>query len=905
MKSLYKTGIIKLSITFFLIIISIVANAAMIKGRVLDGDTHQPIPNASVSIVGTNRIVVSDIDGNYIINNVKKGTYTISSKCMGYENSIQQKIVLNSEEAVTNFDFYLKPSMKQLNEILIRRSKNKESDISARNDEKIAPNIMNIISAKAIEMLPDQNVADIMQRVSGVSMLKNSSGNNTKVIIRGMPPRYNNVMLNGVAIPKFVSLDMLGTELVGRVEVTKSSTPELDGEGMGGTVNVVMKQAPDTAFLVVKASTGYNQYAFNHDFLTFDSKAVVKKDFNETKGADYVPTISDFSRKNLIIKHAKALPDMNGSIAFGRSFLNNKLGLMALGSIQNTNVASTNTNNSYSSDPYNNFTPSNYQNSTYCKDQKRYGGYVKLNYNFNNNNQITLYNSYFQMTELRARIVIDTSLENVRTIPGTGTVKMSSQTITDNTGIENAVILGKHKLRENLNIDWSISYILSNSYSPDYGSVNLTQSIPVADIKTPYYLNYSGGINRVWSWNIDESKSANFNINYNPTLFNHLFELKAGGSGKMVYIKNYANEYKFDADPNNVQYPNPDILTVPLTTKSDQQAKGNAIYNPANFRAWEDIQTGYAMVRTTFGKFNILTGIRAEFTYMTNEHNQLDPQMPIAKARFAYYDLLPSLHLNYKFTENQNLRLSIYQAINRPYPTEVIPYSDPRPGGQTGNPNLKHSVGTCYDMRYEIYPNREEVFTAGIFYKKIDNAIEELINPGNDSKNFQNVALCTNYGFELVAMKYFGNFGINANYTYTHSALDVPKIFNIKDPVTGNPVSITRKETRPLVGQSPHIINVGLSYRDVEKGLKVNLAYTMQGSHVVNVSSNYGQDTYQRNYHNLGATIEKSISKKFMLTAKASNILNSPIYYDTKNGFFLEKMNTYQSYYLGLKYTIL
>src|ERR1035437_5526137 len=153
MKSLYKTGIIKLSITFFLIIISIVANAAMIKGRVLDGDTHQPIPNASVSIVGTNRIVVSDIDGNYIINNVKKGTYTISSKCMGYENSIQQKIVLNSEEAVTNFDFYLKPSMKQLNEVLIRRSKNKESDISARNDEKIAPNIMNIISAKAIEMI--------------------------------------------------------------------------------------------------------------------------------------------------------------------------------------------------------------------------------------------------------------------------------------------------------------------------------------------------------------------------------------------------------------------------------------------------------------------------------------------------------------------------------------------------------------------------------------------------------------------------------------------------------------------------------------------------------------------------------------------------------------------------------
>jgi len=904
MKSLYKTGISKFYTTLSLLIISVVANAAIIKGHVLDGDTHQVIPNAAISILETKTMVAADIDGKYSFNSLRKGTYTLVTKCMGYETALPQKIVITSDDMVTTYDIYLKPSVKQLNEVLIRRSKNKESDVSARSDEKTAPNIMNIISAKAIEMLPDQNVADIMQRISGVSMLKNSSGSNTHIIIRGMPSRYNSTMLNGIELPKNVTLDMMGADLVGRVEVTKAATPDLEGDGMGGTVNVVMKQIPDAPMFAIKASTGYNQYSFDHDFLTFDSKTVTKKDLWTTRGSAFVPTPSDFSRNNLIIEHKQALPDMNASIALGNSFFNNRLNLMAVGSLQNTNIASTNVNNSYSTDAYNNLQPSTLQNSTYCKAQSRFGGNVKLNYNFSTNNQITLYNSFFQMKESRARVVVDTSYENDRTVPGTGTVKWSNQTITDNSGIESAVMLGRHKILENLDVDWSMAYISSNSSSPDYGSVNLTKDQPFPGVKVPYYLNYSDGIDRVWQWDTDQTKSALINVNYKPTLFSHLFEFKAGGSGRMKYIKNYANDYKFDASPDNNLYPNPDILTVPVTTKNDQQSQGNAIYNPGNYRAWEDIQAGYAMVKTTFGKFNILTGLRTEFTYMTNEHNQLDPQVPVAHARFAYYDLLPSVHLNYKFTENQNFRLSMYQSINRPDPTEVIPYSDPRAGGQSGNPNLRHSVGTSYDLRYEIYPNKEEVFTAGLFYKKIDNAIEELIHSGNESTSFQNVPLCTNYGLELVGVKYFGNFGINVNYTYTHSAIDVPKHINILD-ANNNPTTITKIETRPLVGQSPNLINVGISYRNEEKGLKCNIVYTMQGSHVVNVSDAYGQDVYQKNFNNLGVTLEKALGKKFVLTAKVSNILNSPIEYDTKSGFFIEKLNTYQSYYIGLKYTIL
>ncbi len=416
-------------------------------------------------------------------------------------------------------------------------------------------------------------------------------------------------------------------------------------------------------------------------------------------------------------------------------------------------------------------------------------------------------------------------------------------------------------------------------------------------------MNYSRCLVRTWQWDFDIDKSAYLNVTYSPRLFGHLFTFKAGGMGRMKFRKNYANDYVFDPTPQNADYPNPDILTIPLTTKNDQQSQGNAVNNPGNYRAWEDIQAGYGMLTTSFGKLEVVTGLRVEVTYMKNEHNQNNPQVPVGGARFAYYDPLPSIHFNYRLTPKENLRLSYYAAINRPDYTEVIPYSDVRPGGNTGNPNLRHATGDCFDFRYELYPDRNSVFTAGLFYKKIHNAIEELISAGTAFRSFQNVPACTNYGMELLGIKYFGNFGINANYTYTHSAITVPKHYNVTN-VDGTVTTLSMEETRPLVGQSPHLVNIGLNYRNPRQGLEFSLVYSMQGYHVINVNDAYGKDEYQRNFHNLGASFQKRILRNLTIVAKASNLLSYPIKFYTKDGAFIEKLNTYQSYFLGLRLNI-
>lgn len=869
-------------------------------GKCIDSYTHKPISGAVITIEDhINLYSVTDENGNFRVENLVAGRYKIHANSVGYDNSYTQNIIVTSSTTVLKYDIYMKPESVGIKEIEVQANAIKESDASARQDERLAANVINIISAKTIESLPDQNVADVMQRVSGVSMTKNSMGSNSNLIIRGMPVRYNSALVDGVVMPstsssgRSVSMDMFGSELVGRIEVVKALTPDLEGDAIGGAVNIKMKQAPDTAFIKIEAGSGYNQYYFNNSFLTFNNNTVAAKDFAAIHGPNFLADASLFPRQNLVVHPEKAIPDLSFYLSGGRRFFNKKLGVMLAVNAQNSSLANTYNYTSYSPDPNTNKSDVDYwESEVYSKNQKRFGGYAKIDYKFNNNNQISLYSSFFQVDELRVREYTDRQNEN-------GALNyrpIETTTETDNSGISSTTLRGEHKLSDILSVDWTLIYAAANSNSPDFASIEEAKLG-----NQPPTLNYSQPVIRNWQWDIDQNQSGYLNINYKPTLFGHLFEFKVGGMGRNKYRKNYANQYFFDS-PKPQNYPNPDLLTVPLTNNENtQQKKGNAKLNPGNYRAWENVEALYGMVSTSFGKLQVSTGIRMEYTYMRNEHNQNSVKIPVSGDTVQYRDPLLDLLLTYKLTDQQNLRFSIYQAINRQGFTEIIPYTDPRAGATSGNPNLKHATGNCYDLRYEIYPQAEEVFTVGVFYKKLTNAIEEIVSPGSENTSFQNIGKCTNYGLELVAMKYIGDFGFTANYTYTHSAIVVPEhFFVIKNGAYDT--TITRYETRPLVGQSPSLINLSISYRNQRWGFRSSIVYTMQGYNLVTPSATYEKDIYQANYNNLGLSLDKKIGKRVVIIAKISNLLNSPVVrYIKDDGSIVEKSYNYQSYYLGLK----
>jgi len=896
----FRTGIISI---IYLFLLTNATHAAILKGHVIDIDTHEFIAGAFVDVLGTKNIYVSDVNGYFEFDDLSKGNYVLSAKILGYKSSVTNAIEINSNDAVVVFDIYKKSDSKELNDVEVKGVKSKETDISARLDEKLASNVINIISAKTIEQLPDLNVANVMQRVSGVSMVKNSTGDNTEAIIRGMPPRYSSTMINGTEAPstsgstRSVSLDMIPSSLVGRIEVTKALTPDQEANGLGGTVNIEMKDAPANPLFYIDLSSGFNQYFFSHDISTFNTGVVNMKDPAEANLAKfpnytYQSVLSDFTRPNMLVTTKKPLPSLNGNFAFGHRFFHDKLGVLISATVNNTDEGSIDNFYGTQTNNHNSLDIISWDKRDYDTQTMRVGSNVKLDYQLDKNNKISLYNSFLQMTQDRVRIESDTTAEINKGRVGSQIVTNIAISTLNSTNLQ-----GHHQLSQHLDLDWSLIYSIATSQSPDMVTESFVQIIhPTVQ---PVYLNYDGSVSREWQHNTDENKIASLNLKYRTTLFNHYFEFKAGGLFRDKYRNNYANQYSFDAPI--VNPPNPDMSTIVLRQNENvQQANGNAINNPGNYKATEDIEAGYIQLKTNFGKLQVLTGVRMEFTQQTNYHSETQyVQVPFTRNVYGYYDVLPSLHLNYKATEDQNIRLSVYQGISRPNYTELVDYTAQGVnGGNQGNINLRHSIGTCFDARYEIYPEKEEVFTAGIFYKYIQRPIEDILGANNINKPV-NGPDCANYGFELVAIKYFGNFGISANYTYTKSVINNSKIYYLPSDSI-NPSH--RNETRPLVGQSPNIINGALIYRDLKNGMKFQIVYTMQGENLKTISSDYGLDVYQKTFHDLGATFEKNITKKFFLYAKAGNILNSKLEFHTKSGINVENISTSASYLIGLKY---
>jgi outer membrane receptor protein involved in Fe transport len=167
----------------------------------------------------------------------------------------------------------------------------------------------------------------------------------------------------------------------------------------------------------------------------------------------------------------------------------------------------------------------------------------------------------------------------------------------------------------------------------------------------------------------------------------------------------------------------------------------------------------------------------------------------------------------------------------------------------------------------------------GAFYKNIKDPIEiAAVKPqGINSLYLQpvNKGTAYNYGFEAVVTKYFGVFGISANYTYTNS--------NIKDSVVlssrnaaGQIVSSKLEQSRPLQGQSNHVGNLSLIYKNPKIGFDVQAALVYTGERISFLSPYAGLNYWQSPTTQLDISFEKRIVKKLTFYGKINNITNAP-----------------------------
>ena len=224
------------------------AQPAEIRGRLV-GKNGEALAGAFIYIGNTIYKTVTDSSGHFLLSGIPPGEYALVVEYVGY-TSFTRHIRLKEHES-EKLNIEMQPVGRLLQEVNIYGKLSQEEEAGAKQREKRANNIVNVISARAMERSPDINAANVLQRMSGLTIDRNGGGDEAYPVIRGLDPRYNNTLINGIKITspddksRYVPLNIVPSDLLGSIEVHKSLLPEMEGDAIGGTVNMIMKDAPE------------------------------------------------------------------------------------------------------------------------------------------------------------------------------------------------------------------------------------------------------------------------------------------------------------------------------------------------------------------------------------------------------------------------------------------------------------------------------------------------------------------------------------------------------------------------------------------------------------------------------------------------------------------------------------
>ena len=220
------------------------ATSGKITGSITDETSGEPLPAANIQIVGTSLGAAANIIGEYVIQKVPPGTYTLRCTFIGYKPQEFQVKVVSDETTIQDFTLEY---VAVKGEVVVVTAQ-AEGQIQAINQQLAAKSIVNIVSSARIQELPDANAAESIGRLPGVSVTR-VGGEGNKVVIRGLEPKYNVITIDGVRMAssnygdRSADLSMISSNMLEGIEVFKTVTADQDADVLGGTVNFKMREA--------------------------------------------------------------------------------------------------------------------------------------------------------------------------------------------------------------------------------------------------------------------------------------------------------------------------------------------------------------------------------------------------------------------------------------------------------------------------------------------------------------------------------------------------------------------------------------------------------------------------------------------------------------------------------------
>jgi TonB-dependent receptor len=825
---------------FVLVIISLLAatfsyaQTGKISGKVLN-EKNEPLHGVSIKIdENATGGVATDVEGRFLLK-LKPGKYTLTLTSVGYNNKTITDVQVDAD-GLQELNIVMQATSKELKAVVVSVSAKRETDFALLNMQKNNASISDGISAESIKRSPDKNTGEVLKRVSGTSIQDNKF-----VVVRGLIDRYNVATINNAMLPstepdrRAFSFDIIPSSLIDNIMIYKTANPDLPGDFAGGVVQVSTKDVPSRNFLSLGAGASYNTistgkdfnpgYVSQTDYLGFDDGSrKLSNSFPSRKnfqGQDFEPR-AEYSKllKNTYGDryNGNALPGQNYQLSWGKRFDLKNTGV--IGSIlsltyRNSQSFVEGTRMEYDNQfPQVNGAAYNYKDSTY-KFTTSLGALFNLSYKKGNTKIAfkNLFNRLFENTNLIRNGIQYYSSNAAIYAQGTETIVKT---------LYSTQLEGETSFRNKSKLTWNANYALTLRDNPDYKFAPFIKSEADANKADVPYEVVLRDTYRFFA-NLEEH-AVGGNVNYSRPL--SLFGDKAS-TIKLGLLSQYktrefsARIFRYNKSPYSSF--NEGLLTMPVKyifQDANMNRDGFALEEITNLTDKYDanslLNAGYVMFDNRLNeKFRLVWGLRVEsFGFVVNTFDFSGLKV---KAKKDYVDILPSLNLTYSMNARSNLRFSASRTVSRPEFREIANFSFydfVRNVQVRGNTKLERSQNTNIDLRYETYPSNGEVISASVFVKHFNKPIEQYVDAGSSSLNmvlsYFNAKYALNYGIEAEIKKRLSFLGkqewLEDMFIFANAAVIKSNV-----NVDGLDIAVADKD-RPMQGQSPYVINAGLTY---------------------------------------------------------------------------------------------
>ena len=910
---------------------SLAAQNGIIRGTVYEDETNEPLFYANAQISSENKVAFTDFDGHFELA-LAPGTYSLEISFLGLTTLIIPDVKVIEGEVIAFENLRLKPTTNELMTVTVTASAMRNTESALLDVKRKSATVMDGISAQNFKRIGDGNAAAAVTRVPGVSIQGGKY-----VFVRGLGDRYTKTQLMRMDIPGLdpdrnsLQMDIFPTNILQNIVVLKTLTADLPADFSGGLVNIELVDFPTKKTLNVSSSLGYNpamhlveglgHQGSSTDLLGFDSgfrsnplpQSYIYSGIPNPALDNPITTELTQGFKPVLAAQTETMP-VNGSLSISGG-----------NQIKKDNGKTIGYNGSFSYKANTTFYGSLNGDSTRMYEQNFYRkgnqptdfalqadrtqkGSLAINNIFmsglfgysikDDNDKYRFTVMHLQNGESRSGKFKETaSIEN-SFVGSRDNLEYSQRSITS------ALFNGQHSRNDNkLKIDWRIAPTFSSIADKDirsssYRTENNTFAIAPGETGFP---------NRIWR------ELNEFNLS-NRLDFTRSHEVR-GSDAKMKYGVSYTFKYR-DYEILRYQLRTKSLGNLgALTGNADELLSEDFVWNvvsdagtyySGNYEAnnaYQGIQSNLAGYIHEEFSLNPLTkmvvGLRMErYDQFYTGVDQQEAAAPGTGINYQWapvlnnFNLFPTASLIYSVNENSNLRIGAFRTVARPsFKEKSAAQIEDVLTGITfiGNLDLVNTTISNLDFRYEYFFEGGQTIGLSGFYKYFENPIELVAYSAAAPSNFQprNVGNARVAGIEFEMRKNLGFMGmkhleLNSNFSYIYSSVtrdSVEYAARTASAREGEEIS----ETRTMQGQSPYLINAGLSYNNPKNGWQGGLFYNVQGEklYIVGVADN--PDVFEVPFHSLNFNVLKNFGadRQYQLGFGVNNIMD-----DTRDRIF-------------------